>query len=215
MGDTKRFRKKFIPPRHPWNAVAIEEERKIVNEYGLHNKQEIFVANSFLKKYKDIAKKLIADTTPQGIKEKEQMMNKLLKLGLIRTGGKLDDVLGLTIKDIMERRVQSQVCRKNLARSMKQARQFITHGHIMIGSKALTSPSYVLSLHEENQITFNPYSSLASEVHPERTPLAPKKVKERPPVDDKFKKRNFNDKRRKKTPFKGTSFKGKGEKKKA
>ena len=38
MGDTKRLRKKYQTPSHPWNKKTIEEERKIVNEYGLKKK---------------------------------------------------------------------------------------------------------------------------------------------------------------------------------
>ncbi len=169
MGDPKKFKKKYNTPSHPWNKLAIEQEKVISQEYGLKNKREIYIATTFLKKYRDIAKKLIADTTAQGQREKEQMMTKLLKLGLLPAGAKLDDILGLELKDIMERRLQSLIHRKRYSKTAKQARQFITHRHVLIADKEITSPSYIVSLEEESHIRFKPLSSLADENHPERT----------------------------------------------
>src|SRR3989338_7383208 len=180
MGDPKKFKKKYNSPRHPWNKLAIEQERIIRREYGLKNKREIYIATSFLKKYRDIAKKLIADSTAQGQREREQMLNKLMTLGMLPPAAKLDDVLGLELKDIMERRLQSLVLRKGFSKTAKQARQYITHRHVIIGDKEITSPSYIVSLEEESHIRFKPVSSLADETHPERiiasTPSVPKPV---------------------------------------
>src|SRR3989338_9147506 len=172
MGDTKKFRKKYQTPAHPWNKARIEEEKVLVKEYGLVKKKEIQIATSFLKKYKDIAKKLIADPTLQGAKEKEQMLTKLKRLGLITEAAALDDVLDLDVKDILERRVQTLLFRKGLAKTPKQARQFITHGHVLIAGKAVTSPSTLVSIEGQNMITFKANSPLIDEEHPERISAA-------------------------------------------
>ena len=37
---------------------------------------------------------------------------------------------------------------------MKQARQFITHEHVAIGEKKITSPSYFVNVIEESKINF-------------------------------------------------------------
>jgi small subunit ribosomal protein S4 len=171
MGDPKKFRKKYKTPMHPWNAENIRVEKELSQEYGLKNKKEIWVINSVLKKYKGLAKKLIAVKTEQGEKEKKQMMEKLQQLGLIEEGAELDNVLSLEVKDIMERRLQSLVFRKGLSRSMNQARQFITHRHVMVGDKKITFPSKIISREEEDKITFDGHSSLNDEEHPERVQL--------------------------------------------
>ncbi len=168
MGDPKKLRKKYSTPNHPWNQKNIEVGRELTKEYGLGKKKEILIASSFMKKYKDIAKRLIANTTKQGEKERVQVLDKLQRLGLLTAGTELDNVLGLSVNDILNRRLQSVVFRKGLARSMKQARQFITHRHITVGEKEITSPSYIVSLEEEAHVTFKGKSALASEDHPER-----------------------------------------------
>ncbi len=183
MGDPKKLKKKYKTPNHPWSGAAIAENKALREEYGLSIRKEILIAYSFLKKYKDIAKKLIAAHTEQSEKEKTLMMNKLQRLGLLQASAEIDHVLSLELKDVLERRLQSLVFRKGLARSMKQARQFITHRHIIIGSKEITSPGYIVSMEEEGKLQFKEKSSLADENHPERLlavkeTLAVKEVKE-------------------------------------
>ncbi len=171
MGDPKHYRKKYETPLHPWNKTAIETERVLVRDFGLKNKQEILIANSFLRRYKIIAKRLIADKTAQGNKEKSQIIGKLQKYGFLPQEAELDQILGLGLKDVLERRLQSQVIRHGLARSMKQARQFITHRHILVGKKEITSPSYLVSKEEESLLSFKIQSALSGEDHPERVKL--------------------------------------------
>jgi small subunit ribosomal protein S4 len=180
MGDPKKLKKKYSTPVHPWNLSNIEAERVIKKEYGLRNKKEIYVASSFLKKYKNIAKKLIATRTKQGEKEKAQVLAKLQQLGLLSIASELDQILGVELKDVLERRLQSIIFRKGLARTITQARQFITHRHISINGKEISMPSYLVSLKEEDAITFKSKSSLSDVEHPERAikEVAPVEVKD-------------------------------------
>ncbi len=172
MGDIKRLRKKYFTLAHPWIAAEIEESKKIKAEYGVLRRKEILIASSFLKKYKDLAKKLIANATVQGKREAEQIMGKLQRLGMLPAAAQLEDVLGLTLKDVLERRLQTQVFRKNLSRSMKQARQFITHRHIAIAGQEITSPGHLVTQAEEAGIYFKGSSPLAAGEHPERAIIA-------------------------------------------
>lgn len=168
MGDPKKLKKKYATPAHPWSKATIEEQRELTKKYGLANKKEIHIAQSFLKKYKDLAKKMIALKTKQAEREQQQILQKLQKLGLLPAGAELHQILGMEVEDVLERRLQSVVFRKGFARSMKQARQFITHRHIVAGNKEITSPSYLITLEEESGLTFKTRSPLAHEDHPER-----------------------------------------------
>jgi len=64
----------------------------------------------------------------------------------------LDDVLRLTINDILDRRLQVFVYRMGLARSLYHARQLIVHGHILVNGRRVTSPGYMVKREEENNI---------------------------------------------------------------
>lgn len=169
MGNPRKTRKKYKTPSHPWQAERLNTERKIMREYGPKNKTEIWKMEAVLRKLRGSAKRLIADTTEQGKKERDQIAGKVLKLNLVQNPNmKMEDVLSLELKDIMERRLQTLVWKHGLAKTIKQARQFITHGHIQIGDKKIDGPSYLVSKDEEPKITFKEKSSLSSPEHPER-----------------------------------------------
>lgn len=168
MGDPKKRRKKFAKPHHPWLKERIDEERKLIADYGFKNKREVWKMGSILRNFSNQAKKLIALKTPQAEKEKKQLLHKLQTLGLVEKTANLEDILGLSLRDLFERRLQTIVFRKGLARSVNQARQFITHGHITVGANKITVPSYLVSKKEEETIAFSPSSGLADVSHPER-----------------------------------------------
>lgn len=185
MGDPRRNKAKYQRPSHPWNAARIEVEKVMLKEYGLKNKTELWKLLSKLKRFKDLAKKLIAATGDQADKERKQLMSKLNRLGLIRADSPLDDVLGLELKDILERRLQTLVFRKGLAKTVNQARQFITHKHVTIGSNIMSTPSYLVTTKEEPSIQFVPSSNLASVDHPERAQKeAPAEKPEEKPAEE-------------------------------
>ena len=152
MGDPKKQRKKFSKPGHPWQKERIEAERGILNKYGLRRKYEIWKIDSLLKKFLHRAKTIIGQRSSQSDTEKKQLLSRLNSLGLLKKDSNVEEVLNLTLKDLMERRLQTLVCRKNLAKTMMQARQMITHKHIAIGTKKITTPSYLVSIQEESNI---------------------------------------------------------------
>ncbi len=186
MGDPKRRRKTYTTPPILWNKERMEEERKLLQEYGLKNKKELWKMNSLLSSFAQQAKKLIAATTPQSELEKKQLLTRLSSLGLIPSATNIDDALALDIRKILERRLQTLVFKKGLARTPKQARQFITHGHIAIGNKKITVPSYLVPKSEEDQISFIYASPLTSLEHPERIQKK-QKVKEEKSVKEEKK----------------------------
>ncbi|MEK6934642.1 MAG: 30S ribosomal protein S4, partial [Nanoarchaeota archaeon] len=178
MGDPRRLKKKYSGPQHPWEATRIEQEKKLIEAYGLKNKKEIWKSSSFLRKIKSQVKTLIASTTEQAKKEEKQLLKKLQKLNLLDANAKIEDVLNLKIENILDRRLQSQVYKRGLARTPKQARQFVTHGHIQILDHEVNIPSYLVEMEEEAKIIFSPTSELKNEDHPERVVEKKEKSKE-------------------------------------
>lgn len=152
MGDPKKQRKKFSKPNHPWQKERIDAEKGILKQYGLRRKYEIWKMDSMLKKFLHRAKTIIGEKTLQSEAEKKQLLDRLHTLGLIKKDSKVEEVLNLKLKDVLERRLQTLVCRKNVAKTMMQAREFITHEHIAVGNKKITTPSYLVSIQEEPQI---------------------------------------------------------------
>jgi small subunit ribosomal protein S4 len=160
LGDPKKTRRKYITPKHPWRLDRIEGERALAKKYGLKNRREIWKMETVLRKYRRQARRLLALKTEQAKIEEKRLLDRLQRLNLLKKGSTLDDVLALTIDDIMERRLESLVFKKGLANTHKQARQFIVHGHISVGGKKITSPSHLVSSEEEKKITFSDHSRI-------------------------------------------------------
>jgi len=196
MGDPKKIRKSYRTPSHPWQKQRIVDEDELLKTYGIKNKAEIWKMGTLLENFKYQSKRLVTLRTEQAEKEKAQLIQRLKSMGLLKEGQGFDEVLGLQLKDILERRLETLVHRKGLAKSIKESRQFITHGHMVVGGKKVTSPSYVVSVSEEATIMFNPGSDLADSNHLQRA-IVEKKIKpQRERKDDKRGRKPF-DKRRK------------------
>ncbi len=177
MGDPRKQRKKYRGPQHPWQKLRIEEEKIILRDYGLKNKTEIWRMSSKLKNFARQAKRLNVLSSKESEKERQQVLQKLQKLGLLKPTAKLDDVLSLSLKDILERRLQTIVFRKGLSKSVKEARQLITHKHIMANGQKITSPSYLVKVVEQESITYAGNSPFHDPNHPKRIVAAPKAEK--------------------------------------
>ncbi|MAG91411.1 30S ribosomal protein S4 [Candidatus Woesearchaeota archaeon] len=152
MGDPRKHRKKYSTPGHPWQKERIDAEKELLKQYGLRRKYEIWKVDSFLRKFLNRAKTIIRERTLQSDIEKKQLLTRLSSLGLLKKDSKVEDVLNLNLKDVLERRLQTLLCRKQIAKNMLQARQFITHEHVAVGTKKITTPSYLVSIEEEPNI---------------------------------------------------------------
>ncbi len=189
MGDPKKQRKKYKKPIRPWEGTRIVKEKSLLKVYGLKNKKELWKAESILRSFRDQAKRLTAATSEQAKKEEKQLIEKLSKLNLIKKDSKVDDILSLELKDILDRRLQTLVYKRRLARSVKQARQFIIHGHVYVDGKKVDVPSYCVNIFEEDKIYFNPSSELAKNDHPERVKVKVKEEKVKKKIkEEKVKK---------------------------
>jgi small subunit ribosomal protein S4 len=154
MGDPRKFGNKYSKPKKLFDKARIGEESGLKHAYGLKNMRELWVAVAELKKARREARRLLSLTVDKRDAEKSIIMNKLMKIGVIGDKANVEDILSLTVKDILERRLQTQVFRKGLSMSILQSRQLITHGFITIKDRRVSIPSYTVSATEEPQIRY-------------------------------------------------------------
>jgi small subunit ribosomal protein S4 len=171
MGDPKKQRKKFDTPRFPWRKDILQEELKLQGQYGLRNKHELWRHKTTLSKARAIARSLISQPEAVRTKMENELLAQLKKKGILQETAVLDNVLDLTIDDILERRLQTIVFRKGLARTIFQSRQLITHGHVTIDNRRVTIPGYIVRKIEEPTVIYSPESELANPAHAVRVGL--------------------------------------------
>lgn len=168
MGHPRKLRKKYDTPPHPWNAERIKSENKLVSKYGLKTKKEIWKAETMVRRYRRDARFLLGLPTEQSDSERKLLLSHLMRMGLLAENAKLEDVLNLTVEDVLKRRLQTLVHQKGLSRTAKEARIFVIHGHISMDGKKVTSPSYMVKRGEENIIDYYASSPVAKQVQSEQ-----------------------------------------------
>jgi len=157
MGDPKKPRKTWERPGHPWIKERLAQEMELVGKYGLRNKRELWKAQTLLRKIRNRAKSLLSLPPEVRAVQERVLVRKLYRMGILdREDATLDDVLGITVENILERRLQTIVYKKGLAKTIHQARQLIVHGHIAIGGRRVNAPGYLVSRDEEDLIDYAP-----------------------------------------------------------
>lgn len=160
MGDPKKPRKKWESPKHPWIKERLLREIELVGKYGLKNKREVWRAETLARKLRHQARALLALPEDERAQAGRALLDRLYRMGLVEKNATVDDILGLTASHVLERRLQTIVYKKGLAKTIYQARQMIVHGHIAIGGRRVTSPGYLVSRDEEPLIDYAPGSPI-------------------------------------------------------
>jgi len=196
MGHPKFPSKHYDTPSHPWQKVRIEEESGLIHQYGLKNKREIWRANTKVREIRRQARKLTAiSSDEQAQKEKNLLLAKLNRLGMLEQNAGLEDVLRMTPENILERRLQTQVYLQGLSSTVKQARQLIVHGHISIDGAVARVPGILVTKLQEKNISYSPTSALNSDLHPVRPGIQEKTDDEmEEPIEKKADEKKAEDK---------------------
>jgi small subunit ribosomal protein S4 len=168
LGDPRKAHKSYQTPRHPWRKEQLEEELRLLGEYGLRNKRELRRHETQLSRIRGIARTLLGATVEQRAEMESQYLKRMSRMGILPDTASVDNILDLNVKDLMERRLQTIVYRAGLARTIHQARQFVNHGHISIGGDIVSVPGYIVKKDEESRIAFQPTSALTNNQHPAR-----------------------------------------------
>ena len=93
--DGKTFKK----PRRPFEKERLDAELKLVGEYGLRNKRELWRVQAVLSKIRNAARMLLTleDKDPKRVFEGNALMRRMNRYGLLsESQDKLDYVLALT-----------------------------------------------------------------------------------------------------------------------
>ena len=152
MGDTKNFRRVWKKPKRPLNFDLKMEELKILGTFGLKTKRELWKARTELSRVRNQARSLLA--LRQDVRDREEpiLLKSLSRVGYVEPDATLDDVLNLELSDLFSRRLQTVVQKKFFFKTPYQARQAVSHGHILIGDRIVNIPSYVVSIDEESKV---------------------------------------------------------------
>merc|ERR1712066_630154 len=147
--------KTYSTPGRPFEKERLDQELKLVGEFGLRNKREVWRVKLTLAKIRKAARTLLTldDKDPKRLFEGNALLRRLIRLGVLdEQHQKLDYVLGLKIEDFLERRLQTQVFKLGLAKSVHHARVLIRQRHIRVRKQVVDVPSFVVRLDSQKHI---------------------------------------------------------------
>ena len=162
MGDPRRLKKKYKKPKHPFQKERLMEELGYLGKYGLRNKRELWKAHAILGKWREIARQSRRLIKDKAVIAQQELIRKLNRLGVLGPEAQFEDVLLLTVDDVLKRRLQTMVFEKGLASTIYQARQYIVHGQIQVGGRKVDAPSYFVKKDDEDTLTYAASSSLST-----------------------------------------------------
>ncbi|OHS94708.1 40S ribosomal protein S9-1 [Tritrichomonas foetus] len=181
------FGRTFKKPMRPYEKERIHNELKVVGEYGLKNKRELWRVHYSLAKIRKAARTLLTlpENDTKRIFEGTALLNRLTKLGVLdETKQKLDYVLSLTVNDLLDRRLQTQVHKTALARSVHHARTLINHRHISVYAQLVNQPAFLVWKENESNIHYAENSVLTTEKPGRKRRLKIKSANKKNEVND-------------------------------
>ena len=160
------FGRTFKKPMRPYEKERIHNELKVVGEYGLKNKRELWRAHYTVAKLRKAARNLLMlpENDTKRIFEGAALLRRLTRLGVLdETKQKLDYVLSLTSSDLLDRRLQTQVHKAALAKSVHHARTLINHRHIAVADQLVNQPGFLVWKESERDIKYAENSIMTTE----------------------------------------------------
>merc|ERR1712098_497237 len=152
------FSKTMVTPRRPYEKARLDQELKLIGEYGLKNKREVWRVKLAVARVRKVARTLLTldEKDPKRLFEGNALLRRLVRIGVLGEDKmKLDLVLGLRIEDFLERRLQTQVFKLGYAKSIHHARTLIRQRHIRVRKQVVNVPSFVVRLDSQKHIDFS------------------------------------------------------------
>lgn len=149
--------KTYQTPRRPFEKARLDQELKLIGQYGLRNKREVWRVKYTLAKIRTAARELLTleEKHPRRLFEGNALLRRLVRIGVLdESRMKLDYVLGLRVEDFLERRLQTQVFKLGLAKSIHHARVLIRQRHIRVRKQIVNVPSFIVRLDSQKHIDF-------------------------------------------------------------
>merc|ERR1712130_1100511 len=154
----RSYTKTYKVPRRPFESARLDSELKVVGEYGLRNKREVWRVQLTLSKIRRAARQLLTldEKDPKRLFEGNALIRRLVRVGVLdESRMKLDYVLALKIEDFLERRLQTCVYKLGLAKSIHHARVLIRQRHIRVSKQIVNVPSFVVRVESQPHIEFS------------------------------------------------------------
>jgi small subunit ribosomal protein S9e len=142
------YNKTYATPRRPFEKERINQELKLIGQFGLKNKHEVWRVRYTLAKIRKAPRDLLTldEKDPKRLFEGNALLRRLVRIG----------VLDESKMNFLARRLQTLVfLNVGLENSIHHARILIRQRHIRVRKKVVNIPSFIVRLDSQKHIEFS------------------------------------------------------------
>ena len=144
-------------PRRAYEKERLDKELKICGEYGLRAKKEIWRVGRHLAHCRKAARILLTlpEKDNRRLFEGAALLRRMTNYGMLdESKQKLEFILEVEIEEMLDRRLQTQIWKLDMAKSIHHARVLIKQRHIRVGRQVVNVPSFMVRVESQKHIDF-------------------------------------------------------------
>jgi U3 small nucleolar ribonucleoprotein protein IMP3 len=144
-----------------WQTEENIREGAVLRRYGL-NHEEYHAYNKVVGLITALKHKLQAlpADNPFRVAATEALMKKLYDMGLLPSASSALPASGLSVSALARRRLPIMLVRMKYAQTLKDAIQYVEHGHIRVGPEVVTDPAFIVTRSMEDFVRWTDSSAI-------------------------------------------------------
>jgi U3 small nucleolar ribonucleoprotein protein IMP3 len=147
---------------YSWKGEQNLHVAKIIRRYHLQNREDYTAYQKLCGMSSKLAAKLktLSPDNSFRIAMTEQLLSKLVKLGVIDTDASLKKAEDVTVSAFCRRRLPVIMMRLKMAENLRTAITWIEQGQVRVGPNVVTDPSFLVSRSMEDYVTWTDQSKI-------------------------------------------------------
>eukprot|EP01006_Ploeotia_vitrea_P007959 TRINITY_DN186_c0_g1_i1.p1 TRINITY_DN186_c0_g1~~TRINITY_DN186_c0_g1_i1.p1 ORF type:complete len:186 (+),score=83.31 TRINITY_DN186_c0_g1_i1:101-658(+) len=139
-----------------WKTDGSLRENEILRRYHIQRREDYTQYNRMAGHVRKLVNKLrqLDQKDPFRIKTTQQLLEKLYNMGLINTKKSLSVADKITASSFCRRRLPVVMVRLRMSETLREAVNFIEHGHIRVGPEVVTDPAFLVTRSFEDFVTW-------------------------------------------------------------
>nr|AGV54486.1 40S ribosomal protein S9-2-like protein [Phaseolus vulgaris] len=154
----RNYGKTFKKPRRPYEKERLDAELKLVGEYGLRCKRELWRVQYALSRIRNNARNLLTldEKNPRRIFEGEALLRRMFRYGLPRRDPEQTRLRPRThCRELPRASPPDPRLQSGMAKSIHHARVLIKQRHIRVGRQVVNIPSFLGRGDSQKHIDFS------------------------------------------------------------
>ena len=149
-----------------WEVDNNAHEIKMMRKYNILKREHYTAYNKLSREVRTVCRKIrdLEQEDPFRIRCTMELLEKLYNMGVIPTKKNLELADKVTASSFCRRRLPVILVKLKMAPHLRAATSFVQQGHIRVGAKLVLDPSFLVTRHLEDFVTWKDTSKIRQHV---------------------------------------------------